>query len=65
MAEVAAHSVFLHVCAPGQEDGAEDLAGDFPSLQELAAELFRVLDKAGVQSCIAMGQWPHRKTPDS
>ena len=39
-----------------QEDGAEDLAGDFPSLQELAAELFRVLDKAGVQSCIAMGQ---------
>ena len=29
MKEVAAHSVFLHVCLPGQEHNADSLAPEF------------------------------------
>uniref|UniRef100_A0A914IEH1 Uncharacterized protein n=1 Tax=Globodera rostochiensis TaxID=31243 RepID=A0A914IEH1_GLORO len=50
MTSVKAHSVFLHVCVPGQEDGAPTLSGDFPVP---AVILFAVLLKFRCH-------WPNR-----
>ncbi|GMT06880.1 hypothetical protein PENTCL1PPCAC_29054, partial [Pristionchus entomophagus] len=56
MADVKAKAVFLHVCVPGQEDGAAEYIGDFPTLAEIGEDLACVLDKFNVKSCIAFGE---------
>uniref|UniRef100_A0A0K0D597 Sec1 family domain-containing protein 1 n=1 Tax=Angiostrongylus cantonensis TaxID=6313 RepID=A0A0K0D597_ANGCA len=49
MADVKNKSIFLHVCVPGQEDNAADYIGDFPTLDNIAEDLTRVLDKFEVK----------------
>lgn len=56
MADVKNKSIFLHVCVPGQEDNAADYIGDFPTLDNIAEDLTRVLDKFEVKSCILFGE---------
>ena len=33
MEEISSRAVFVHVCVPGQDRGAEDFGADFPSMQ--------------------------------
>lgn len=54
---VTEKSLFLHVCAPGQETGAEDLPDNytFPTMQELGEGLVTVLDILRVPRVICLG----------
>ncbi|KAF7639655.1 hypothetical protein Mgra_00000981 [Meloidogyne graminicola] len=56
MESVKERTIFLHVCVPGQEDGAPDLTGDFPTLAQLGEDLVCVLDEVDVRTCIAFGE---------
>jgi hypothetical protein len=56
MATVKRHSVFLHVCVPGQDEGESDLLGDFPSMDQLGENLVHVLDALDVKFCIGLGE---------
>ncbi|KAF8354037.1 hypothetical protein PRIPAC_95660 [Pristionchus pacificus] len=56
MTDVKNKAVFLHVCVPGQEDGAAEYIGDFPTLAEIGEDLACVLDKFEVKSCMAFGE---------
>uniref|UniRef100_A0A183BLV7 AB hydrolase-1 domain-containing protein n=1 Tax=Globodera pallida TaxID=36090 RepID=A0A183BLV7_GLOPA len=49
-------AVFLHVSVPGQEAGAENVVGDFPSMEQLGNGLAQVLEKLNVRKCIAIGE---------
>jgi len=48
MKQVAAHSVFYHVCLPGQDETDADYPDDrpFPTLDAIAHDLVDVLDMA-------------------
>jgi len=54
---VTEKSLYLHICVPGQETGAEDLGEDFnfPSMQQLGEELLTVLDVLRVHQVVGLG----------
>jgi hypothetical protein len=56
MAAVKRHSVFLHICVPGQDEGEPDFLGDFPSMDQLGENLIHVLDALDVKCCIGIGE---------
>ncbi|KAL3074060.1 hypothetical protein niasHT_033268 [Heterodera trifolii] len=56
MSSVQQHSVFLHVCVPGQNDGAPKLEGDFPSMDQMGESLVHVLNTLDVRNCIGIGE---------
>ncbi|KAL3116609.1 hypothetical protein niasHT_001356 [Heterodera trifolii] len=56
MSSVQQHSVFLHVCVPGQNDGAPKLEGDFPSMNQMGESLVHVLNTMDVRNCIGIGE---------
>jgi hypothetical protein len=56
MAAVKRHSVFLHVCVPGQDEGDPDLLGDFPSMDHMGENLAHVLDALDVKYCFGLGE---------
>uniref|UniRef100_A0A0N4ZIR4 AB hydrolase-1 domain-containing protein n=1 Tax=Parastrongyloides trichosuri TaxID=131310 RepID=A0A0N4ZIR4_PARTI len=56
MSSVKANAIFLHVCIPGQEDGALDFSGDFPSLDQIGEDLVHVLEKVDIKTCVAFGE---------
>jgi len=57
MNSVTEKVLFLHVCIPGQESGAEDFPEDFvfPTMQELGENLRTVLDVLRVSQVVALG----------
>jgi len=57
MEEVRKKALFLHVCIPGQEPGAEDLPVEFPfpRMQELGLNLVTVLDHLRVSRVVGLG----------
>ena len=56
MLNVKRHSVFVHVCVPGQDEGEPDLLGDFPSMDQLGEDLVHVLDALDIKYCIGLGE---------
>ena len=40
MEEISSRAVFVHVCVPGQDRGADDFGADFPSMQ---VQFFQVI----------------------
>jgi len=55
MAEITNRSLYLHVDLPGQEPGAADLDGDYPSMQDIGTHLVTVLDSLKVSSVVGIG----------
>jgi len=55
MADTVARSLVLHVCLPGQDQGAEDLTDSFPSLSALGLNLVNILDQLRVSRVVLMG----------
>lgn len=55
MSDMRASSIFLHVCLPGQGENEAVLEGEFPPLNDIGEELYRVVDAAGVKTCLVMG----------
>ena len=45
----------LHVCLPGQDQGAEELTESFPSLSALGLNLVNILDQLRVSRVVLMG----------
>jgi len=52
---VAQRSLIVHVCLPGQQPGAEDLEGEYPSMQELSEGVVSVLDLLQLTQVILLG----------
>jgi len=56
MAQIREKAVFLHVDLMGQEDQAEDVTKDYPSMQEIGEDLVNVLDTLRVKCVIGLGE---------
>merc|ERR1712214_5590 len=56
MAQIREKAVFLHVDLMGQEDQAEDVTKDYPSMQEIGEDLVNVLDTLRVKVVIGLGE---------
>merc|ERR1712038_253988 len=56
MAQIREKAVFLHVDLLGQEDQAEDVTKDYPSMQEIGEDLVNVLDTLRVKCVIGLGE---------
>jgi len=56
MEELKDKSIFLHVCIPGQEPGALEFNGDFPTVDQLGDGLAQVMAHFDLAKCIAMGE---------
>jgi protein NDRG1 len=56
MAQIREKAIFIHVDLVGQEDGAEDLEGNFPSMQEIGEDLVNILDTLRVKCVVGIGE---------
>jgi len=55
MDQLAARSLFVHVCVPGQDRGAGDFGADFPSMQDLSFGLVNILDHLKISKVVGLG----------
>jgi len=55
MEEISSRAVFVHVCVPGQDRGAEDFGADFPSMQDLSFGLLNILSHLKIGKVIGLG----------
>lgn len=55
--EIKKRAILIHICVPGQEDGAEEFPDDFvfPRLQMMGEDLIAVLDQLRIKCCIGIG----------
>lgn len=56
MAQIRERSIFVHVDLQGQEDGAEDMTGNFPSMQEIGEDLVNILDTLRIKCVVGLGE---------
>ncbi len=56
MAQIREKAVFLHIDLLGQEDGADDVDGSYPSMQEIGEDLVNILDTLRVKCVIGLGE---------
>ena len=56
MALIREKAVFIHVDLVGQEDGAEDLDGPFPTMQQIGEDLVNILDHLRIKCVIGLGE---------
>uniref|UniRef100_A0A915K1Q9 Uncharacterized protein n=1 Tax=Romanomermis culicivorax TaxID=13658 RepID=A0A915K1Q9_ROMCU len=58
MEAVTKHSIWYHVCLPGQDDGDNDLPENkiFPSMDAIAHDLVEILDTVKLKAIIGFGE---------
>jgi len=55
MEEISSRAVFVHVCVPGQDRGAEDFGAEFPSMQDLSFGMLNILSHLKIRKVIGLG----------
>jgi len=56
MFDIRNRAVFLHLCVPGQEPGAEPLTKPFPTFDQMGLNLVTVLDTLRVNQVVGLGE---------
>lgn len=56
MTQIRERAIFVHVDLVGQEDGAEELTTQFPTMQQIGEDLVNILDMLRIKCVIGLGE---------
>jgi len=55
MDELSTQAIYVHVCIPGQDKGAQDFGADFPSMKDLSFGLVNILVHLKIPKVVGLG----------